>query len=118
MASVAHPSRYRYLPPRFVSRSPIVHQTLLGRRQVVRQRILIPSFGGSIPPAPANPPAISECGLAGCDVGHKVRVAMRHPLGNLGQDKNIADAIVFLASDRAAFMTGSEMVVDGGFTAQ
>ena len=45
-------------------------------------------------------------------------VAMRHPLGNLGQDKNIADAIVFLASDRAAFMTGSEMVVDGGFTAQ
>ena len=28
---------------------------LLGRSQVVRQRILIPPFGGSIPPAPASP---------------------------------------------------------------
>jgi NAD(P)-dependent dehydrogenase (short-subunit alcohol dehydrogenase family) len=41
-----------------------------------------------------------------------------HPIGHMGQASNIADAIVFLASDGAAFMTGSEMVVDGGFTAQ
>ena len=44
--------------------------------------------------------------------------AARHPLGHLGLDINIADAITFLASDKAAFMTGSEMVVDGGLTAQ
>ncbi len=44
--------------------------------------------------------------------------AARHPLGDLGRDSNIADAIAFLASDKAAFMTGSEMVVDGGLTAQ
>jgi NAD(P)-dependent dehydrogenase (short-subunit alcohol dehydrogenase family) len=41
-----------------------------------------------------------------------------HPLGHMGQAPNIADAIVFLASDRASFMTGAEMVVDGGLTAQ
>jgi NAD(P)-dependent dehydrogenase (short-subunit alcohol dehydrogenase family) len=41
-----------------------------------------------------------------------------HPIGRLGQAPDIADAIVFLASDRAAFMTGAEMVVDGGLTAQ
>ena len=41
-----------------------------------------------------------------------------HPLGHMGQASNIADAIVFLASERSAFVTGAEMVVDGGLTAQ
>ena len=40
-----------------------------------------------------------------------------HALGHFGVSQNVADAIVFLASDRAAFMTGSEMIVDGGMTA-
>jgi len=40
-----------------------------------------------------------------------------HPLGHFGLPTNVADAVAFLASDRAAFMTGSELVVDGGFTA-
>jgi NAD(P)-dependent dehydrogenase (short-subunit alcohol dehydrogenase family) len=40
-----------------------------------------------------------------------------HPLGHFGVPQNVADAVAFLASDRAAFMTGSELVVDGGFTA-
>lgn len=41
-----------------------------------------------------------------------------HPLGAFGEARNVADMITFLASDRAAFTTGSEMLVDGGFTAQ
>ena len=41
-----------------------------------------------------------------------------HPLGHMGSVPDIAQAIVYLASDKAAFMTGSEMVVDGGLTAQ
>ena len=40
-----------------------------------------------------------------------------HPLGHMGEPRNVADAIVFLASDRAAFTTGSELIVDGGMTA-
>ena len=47
----------------------------------------------------------------------RAQAAQIHPLGHMGQPQNIADAIVFLASDRAAFMTGSELVVDGGLTA-
>jgi NAD(P)-dependent dehydrogenase (short-subunit alcohol dehydrogenase family) len=46
------------------------------------------------------------------------QLVQMHPLGHLGRDTNIADAITFLASDKAAFVTGSELVVDGGFTAQ
>jgi NAD(P)-dependent dehydrogenase (short-subunit alcohol dehydrogenase family) len=46
------------------------------------------------------------------------RLAQMHPLGNFGVPQNIADAAVFLASDRAAFMTGAELVVDGGLSAR
>ena len=45
------------------------------------------------------------------------RMARRHPLGRLGRDTDIANAVAFLASDAAGFMTGSEVVVDGGMTA-
>jgi len=41
-----------------------------------------------------------------------------HPLGRLGKPEEIASVIVFLLSDDASFMTGSEVVVDGGYTAQ
>jgi NAD(P)-dependent dehydrogenase (short-subunit alcohol dehydrogenase family) len=54
-------------------------------------------------------------------VGHneaRVMTAGLHPLGRLGAVQDVAAAIVFLASDRASFVTGSELVVDGGFTAQ
>jgi NAD(P)-dependent dehydrogenase (short-subunit alcohol dehydrogenase family) len=44
-------------------------------------------------------------------------VSAMHPLGHLGEPQNVADAVVFLASDRAAFTTGSELVVDGGLSA-
>jgi NAD(P)-dependent dehydrogenase (short-subunit alcohol dehydrogenase family) len=40
------------------------------------------------------------------------------PMRRMGHPTEIADAIVFLASDASGFMTGSEMVIDGGFTAQ
>lgn len=45
------------------------------------------------------------------------QVSAMHPLGHLGEPQNVADAVVFLASDRAAFSTGSEVVVDGGLSA-
>ena len=40
------------------------------------------------------------------------------PMGRLGRPDDIATVIRFLASDEANVMTGSEIVVDGGFTAQ
>jgi NAD(P)-dependent dehydrogenase (short-subunit alcohol dehydrogenase family) len=40
------------------------------------------------------------------------------PLGRIGQPREIAYAALFLASDESAFMTGAEMIVDGGFMAQ
>jgi meso-butanediol dehydrogenase/(S,S)-butanediol dehydrogenase/diacetyl reductase len=40
-----------------------------------------------------------------------------HALGRIGQPEEIAKAAVFLASDDASFMTGSALIVDGGFSA-
>jgi NAD(P)-dependent dehydrogenase (short-subunit alcohol dehydrogenase family) len=42
----------------------------------------------------------------------------RQPMGRLGTPDEIAKAVLYLASDDAAFITGSELVIDGGWTAQ
>jgi NAD(P)-dependent dehydrogenase (short-subunit alcohol dehydrogenase family) len=40
-----------------------------------------------------------------------------HPLGRFAQPIEIARGVLFLASDDSSFMTGSDMVIDGGLTA-
>ncbi len=41
-----------------------------------------------------------------------------HPLGRIGRPEDIAEAVLFLAGDRASFITGEYLNVDGGFMAQ
>jgi 2-keto-3-deoxy-L-fuconate dehydrogenase len=41
----------------------------------------------------------------------------RQPMGRLGTPDEIAEAVLYLASDRAAFVTGTAFVIDGGLTA-
>ncbi|WP_395646929.1 glucose 1-dehydrogenase [Terricaulis sp.] len=47
-----------------------------------------------------------------------VAVAAMHPVGHLGDPDDIANAVLYLASDESKFVTGAELVVDGGYTAQ
>ncbi|TVQ40149.1 MAG: glucose 1-dehydrogenase [Wenzhouxiangella sp.] len=42
----------------------------------------------------------------------------KHPVGHVGEPDDIAWGVVYLASDESKFITGSELVIDGGYTAQ
>ena len=48
---------------------------------------------------------------------HNLRIS-RTPLGRMGTPEDIAAGILYLASDESSFVTGSELVIDGGMTAQ
>ncbi len=48
----------------------------------------------------------------------KAATAALHPLGRMGEPDDIAWGAVYLASDEARFVTGSELVIDGGYTAR
>lgn len=51
-------------------------------------------------------------------VAEEVRKRALHPIGHFGEPQDIADAVLFLASEESRFITGAELVVDGGYTAQ
>jgi 3alpha(or 20beta)-hydroxysteroid dehydrogenase len=57
-------------------------------------------------PGPVETPMLDETTQA--------RLAERAVLGRLGKPMEIADAVAFLVSEHASFITGSELVVDGG----
>lgn len=57
-------------------------------------------------PGPVETPMLDETTQA--------RLAQRSVLGRLGKPMEIADAVAFLVSEQASFITGSELVVDGG----
>lgn len=48
----------------------------------------------------------------------RAAVEALHPLGHIGEADDIAWGVVYLASDEAKFVTGAELVIDGGYTAR
>jgi NAD(P)-dependent dehydrogenase (short-subunit alcohol dehydrogenase family) len=59
-------------------------------------------------------------GILGTASGRQYVAQMeaQHPMGRLGDPREVGEAIAFLASDRASFVTGEVLAVDGGYLAQ
>ncbi|HMM28161.1 MAG TPA: SDR family NAD(P)-dependent oxidoreductase [Aggregatilineaceae bacterium] len=49
--------------------------------------------------------------------GAREKAARLHPIGRIGQPQDVANAVLFLASSEASFITGAALAVDGGLTA-
>lgn len=63
-----------------------------------------------------SPGAIETELWANAPVGMLEQVAAGIPMQRVGQPKDIAEAVVWLCSDAAAFMTGQNLAIDGGYT--
>jgi NAD(P)-dependent dehydrogenase (short-subunit alcohol dehydrogenase family) len=68
----------------------------------------------SVHPGFIDTPMIEQA--KGTDVEREILAAT--PMGRLGRAEEIADAVAFLASDQATYITGAELYVDGGWTAR
>ena len=69
----------------------------------------------SVHPGPIATP-MTEAGRA--DPERYQKSMSRTPLGRYGEPEDVAFGVLFLASDESSYMTGSELVIDGGVTAQ
>ena len=64
-------------------------------------------------------PIVTEMTRAGRNDPDRLATMMsRIPMGRYGEPEEVANAVLYLASDESSFVTGSEVVVDGGWTAQ
>jgi NAD(P)-dependent dehydrogenase (short-subunit alcohol dehydrogenase family) len=72
----------------------------------------------AIAPGAISTPLLLDALRASGDLEAGLRqVAAHHPLGRLASPAEIAEVVVFLASPRSSFMTGSVVLADGGYTA-
>ena len=65
-------------------------------------------------PGPVNTPMLWEA----YQPAHVGRFDTEHPMGRMAEPEEIAYGVLFLASDESSYMTGAELVIDGGWTAQ
>jgi NAD(P)-dependent dehydrogenase (short-subunit alcohol dehydrogenase family) len=92
------------------SKHGVIGLTKAAALETARQRIRI----NAVCPAAVETPMSDR--IFGAPEVHKFVLGC-HPIGRFGKPTEIAEAVVWMCSDRASFMTGQSLVLDGGFLA-
>jgi NAD(P)-dependent dehydrogenase (short-subunit alcohol dehydrogenase family) len=71
----------------------------------------------AVGPGYIETPMLERAGILS-DPNTKAKAVGLHPIGRLGTAREVANAIVWLASDEASFITGHTLLIDGGYIAQ
>lgn len=104
------------LPPYHASKGAVTLMTKNDALFYAKDKIRV----NSVHPGFIWTPLVEELGresAQGVD-GFRKELDSRHPLGHVGEPDDIAFGILYLASDESRFVTGSELVIDGGYTAR
>lgn len=96
----------------FGSKHAVIGMTKCAALEVAQQGIRINSV------SPAGVETSMYQRFVGDNDEAKQQFAAMHPVGRIGQPVEIASAVVFLCSPAASFITGTNLAVDGGFTAR
>jgi len=106
---MAAPNRFAYA----TSKAAVIGLTMSVARDFIAQGIRC----NSISPGTTETPSLHERFAASGDVAAaRAAFVARQPMGRLGQVGEIAATAVLLASDEAAFMSGTNIIIDGGMS--
>lgn len=89
-----------------------------GAVRLLSKNLALSYAGDGIRSNSIHPGIIDTPLIAAQDAGVTAGVVAQTPLGRLGSAREIAYGALFLASDESSYMTGAELVIDGGYTTQ
>lgn len=99
------------LPPYHASKGAVRVMSKTDALQYAKDKIRV----NSVHPGFIWTPLVEELGKN--DKGFRKHLDSLHPIGHIGEAIDIAYGILYLVSDESKFTTGSELVIDGGYTA-
>ena len=107
ISSMAGISAYARSLPYAVSKAGVIHLTLGAASQYTSKGIRINGIApGTVDTPQARGSSQSAQALE--------QIAASHPMGRIGRPEDIADTILYLASDEASYISGTTIIVDGG----
>ncbi|MGN7725243.1 SDR family NAD(P)-dependent oxidoreductase [Luteimonas sp. 22616] len=105
------------LPPYHASKGAVTLMTKTDALFYASDRIRVNSVHPGFIWTPLVDAHLRASGATDIDAARR-EVDQLHPLGHMGEPDDIAWGVVYLASDESKFVTGSELLIDGGYTAR